>query len=210
MKTRIALTFFLSLLTYIAPLYAQWNVLPEAYFTVVKRNDFGDSWNIATKVGVSLTYQSVSPWGMKSGLYYAFRGYDLGKDFGETEYPPQHNIPNAENKITRHFLQIPLEATYAIDLRSNRQLQFGAGPYIGVSLKDKWKGGYYFGTKESVFSDLQPFDWGVSAFSTLKLNKWDITLGYDLSLGKETKGTHVSANYHSISLGIGYRFSLTK
>lgn len=63
MKARIALTFFLSLLTYIAPLYVQWNVLPEAYFTVVKRNDFGDSWNVATKVGVSLTYQSVSPWG---------------------------------------------------------------------------------------------------------------------------------------------------
>ena len=66
---------------------AQWSISPEIGIASVKRNDFGDSWGTGIKAGLGVGYQFQTNLGLKTGLYYATRGYSLGAAFGHYEYP---------------------------------------------------------------------------------------------------------------------------
>lgn len=187
------------LLLSVTAMHAQWYVSPEMGLASIKRNGFGDSWITGVKVGVGVEYKfNPDKLSLKSGLYYARRGYSLGA----LEYPEMTTV----NKIDRNFLQLPVMLNYSFPLSNDVSLNLAAGPYVGISLKDHWKGGYFWGDK-SEFDDLNRFDWGVSAIVGIEINKrWIINLEYDLSLGEESKNDGINANYHTISLSVGYKF----
>ncbi|MCM0719563.1 PorT family protein [Parabacteroides sp. W1-Q-101] len=189
---------------------AQWSISPEIGIASVKRNDFGDSWGTGIKAGLGVGYQFQTNLGLKTGLYYATRGYSLGAAFGHYEYPSDDYFHELafENKLRRNFLQLPIMLNYSLPLSKDVTFNFAAGPYLGVSVKDYWTGGYY--TEEhdkSVFDGLRAFDWGVSATAGIDVHNWIMSVGYDLSLGKEDKSSGINANYHSMSFNFGYKFS---
>lgn len=189
---------------------AQWSLTPEIGLASVKRNDFGDSWGSGIKAGLGVGYQFSPNIGLKTGLYYATRGYSLGPAFGHYEYPSDDyfNEMAYDNKLRRNFLQIPIMFNYSFPLNKDIILNFSAGPYVGVSVKDYWRGGYYKeGSNDSVFDGLKAFDWGVSATAGLDIHNWVMSVGYDLSLGEEDKSSGINANYHSMSFSFGYKFS---
>jgi len=58
---------------------SRWGITPEGGFAAVNRVGMGSSWRAGVKVGVGVSYQFEPGWiGLKSGLYYANRGYSLG------------------------------------------------------------------------------------------------------------------------------------
>ena len=101
------------------------------------------------------------------------------------------------------------------------------GPYVAYSLKDRyhrdpivfswgddstWDSSTLVGTdqfgdsSESVYQGHRSFDWGMTALVGVEAYRWTTKLQYDLSLGKESRWDQVRANYHTLSLSVGYRF----
>lgn len=199
---------------------AQWSIIPDVGFSVIKRNDFGDGWGTGIKGGVNLEYQMSSNLGMRTGLIYASRGYSLGPAFGRVEYLSEdivYEMPYT-NKLRRNFLQVPVLFIYTHNLNQSLALSFGVGPYVGVSVKDYWEGGYieehYWEENEnecnykSVFEGLNGFDWGITSSAAIDIDQWRVAISYDLSLGEEDKYSGINANYHTLSISVGYKFYL--
>ena len=113
-------------------------------FSIIKRNDFGDGWGTGIKGGLGIENQIYSNFGVRTGLFYASRGYSLGPAFGRYEYSLENVVYEMPytNKLKRNFLQVPLLLTYTHSLNQSLALSFGLGPYVGISVKDYWEGGY--------------------------------------------------------------------
>jgi len=69
--------------------------------------------------------------------------------------------------------------------------------------------GYYNNSGYNSGGD-HSFDWGLSASVGIEVKNWVANLGYDLSLSKEACWDDIGANYHTISLSVGYKFQLGK
>ena len=59
-----------------------------------------------------------------------------------------------------------------------------------------------------LYEEARNFDWGVSSNIGIETNHWYAKLQYDLSLGKEGKNDVIGANYHTLTLSVGYKFGL--
>ncbi len=153
--------------------------------------------------------------------------------------PSQTTTEWYSGSVNRHFLQVPILANFSFDLGKDIRLNVGVGPYFAVSLADRtesyimdsnygmypyyggyygngyyggYYGNYYGGYYNSGYNrrDLRPFDWGVNANIGLEVKQWVVNLGYEVSLGQEYTGETIQANYHSLSLSLGYKFKLGK
>ena len=96
---------------------------------------------------------------------------------------------------------------------------FGVGPYVAFCLKNRfdsnpyYMNGAYPGKYEQyydgfMYGEARNFDWGVSSNIGIETNHWYAKLQYDLSLGKEGKNDVIGANYHTLTLSVGYKFGL--
>ena len=59
-----------------------------------------------------------------------------------------------------------------------------------------------------LYDEARRFDWGVSSNIGIETHHWYAKLQYDLSLGKEGKNDVIGANYHTLTLSVGYKFGL--
>lgn len=128
-------------------------------------------------------------------------------------------------------------------------MHLGVGMYAGVSLSNhsKWGslsstttqptapekmmyhpgysgyGPYEYPYDNTPFSNLNSFDWGVTASFGVEVDNWVMNVGYELSLGDEgdnyslkwvNGGSYevrsIGANYNTLSLTVGYKFKLGK
>lgn len=83
-------------------------ITPEGGFAAVNRVGMGSSWRAGVKVGVGVSYQFEPGWiGLKSGLYYANRGYSLG-DYPRTTESATYVLKEMmTGGITQHFCNCP-------------------------------------------------------------------------------------------------------
>lgn len=215
--------------------HAQWALTPEIGLSAVKSNEgmTNGETTAGVKVGVGLEYNFKPALSIKSGLYYARRGYTTLSILATTvdENEKRSTLYSPDVSLYRNFLQLPVMFNYGLQLNETVKLNFGAGPYIGVSLNDQEKeeglayNTFYSGEisspgyggeisspeKGSYFADRHALDWGVSASVGVEINKrWVANLGYDLSLGEEYKDDGINANYHTLTLSIGYKCRLGK
>lgn len=128
---------------------AQWSVYPEVGMTAVKRIDEGSGkWESGIKAGIGAEFQTGRFFSLKSGLYYAKRGYELdpyiniistrenvtslsgGEVIGGNNYLIQ--MSNGETK--RHFLQIPLLANFHYNINDDIRLNLAVGPYAALCI----------------------------------------------------------------------------
>lgn len=148
---------------------SRWGVTPEAGFAAVNRVGMGSSWRPGVKVGVGVSYQFKPGWiELKSGLYYANRGYSMGTYPRTTETETSVLREMMTGGITQHFLQLPVMADFSWKVSEDVRMHLAVGMYAGVSLKNKT-------------------DWGSS-----------ITVGYSKepeTLGKYTKSTGLGYSY---------------
>jgi len=179
---------------------AQWTIVPESGISVIKKANFGESWNPGLRVGAGVGYELDPQWSVKSGLYYVNRGFKLGQDYAETI---------GVTELTRHFIQMPMMFNYSVPLNENMKLNLAAGPYIAYSLSDNKLGGNFAGTKDNLFNGMSKFDWGISALVGIEINNtWQFNLNYSNSLGEENKHDGVGFDYYTINLSIAYKFKL--
>lgn len=203
---------------------AQVFISPEIGLTAVKRDGFGLGWKPGTKIGAGIQFQiSESLFSIQSGIYYSLKGYSF------FEGPYENNTGSVwfeDASLTRHFLQLPVMARFSWKINESSSIFTGVGPYIGISLQDKWKhnpaivtvGGTYPSEGVNVsgypnsdlYTNPRSFDWGCSAMVGIEANHWIMKIHYDLSLGKESSQDPIATNYHSLTLAVGYKFQLTK
>lgn len=211
-------------------LYAQNVTLaPEFGLSAVQRHGWGQGWRPSAKVGVSADFNLSDYFAIESGLFYTFRGYSIANG---GIYSNENSTWMESVSQTRHFLQIPVLAQFKWALNKNTKMFFGAGPYVAFCLRNKFESNAYFinGTypgKDEQYYDgfvygedamgnsnlflyekARNFDWGFTSNIGIEINDWYAKLQYDLSLGKEGKNDVIGANYHSLTLSVGYKFGL--
>ncbi|MDR3141811.1 MAG: PorT family protein [Tannerellaceae bacterium] len=231
---------FILLMISTGTLKAQWSVTPEAGMTAVKRaGNLNNDWRPAWKLGVGVEYDLNERLSLKSGMYYTQRGYSLSYLYGPNYFPyhtadyyydgggyNQASIRYLSVKINRRFLQVPFMGKYSWGLTEDVKVNIAAGPYIACSTGDNWEwnsfttidhdgygGSYlreYHDGAGSGDGGTRSFDWGLSGSAGIEVKNWAANWGYDLSLAKEARWDDVRANYHTISLSVGYKFNAGK
>ncbi len=178
-----------------------------------------------SRVGFSLGV--IYDWGLSEnfyiqpGLYFTTRGGKLEENYEGETYEEKYNL---------NYLQIPVLASYRIDISDNMQWQINAGPYLayGIGGKVKWEdssdgetesGDYdVFGTTEGDYNEenyeekggLKRFDAGLSFGTGVSFNKLYVGLSYDLGLAniadKDEWGDDYSLKNRNFSVSVGYNF----
>ena len=99
---------------------SRWGITPEGGFAAVNRVGMGSSWRAGVKVGVGVSYQFEPGWiGLKSGLYYANRGYSLG-DYPRTTESATYVLKEMmTGGITQHFLQLDVYKRQGLSILKN-------------------------------------------------------------------------------------------
>lgn len=220
---RKLLLLFIVLVNIFTIARAQLTVTPEVGISAVKRNGFGEGWRPGVKIGAALEYQ-ITPklFSIESGLFYAQRGYSIL----DGPYSNDGTKWMEDVSQTRHFLQLPVLAKFSWQVDKDTKFFLAAGPYIGLCLKNKINsdprvfefttnpqppsiGHTEFGSSNQyLYEHARNFDWGLSAATGMEVKRWVIKLQYDLSLGKESKGDVIGANYHTVTISAGYKFKL--
>ena len=139
---------------------SRWGITPEGGFAAVNRVGMGSSWRAGVKVGVGVSYQFEPGWiGLKSGLYYANRGYSLG-DYPRTTESATYVLKEMmTGGITQHFLQLPVMADFSWKVSKEVRMHFAVGMYAGVSVKNdtNWGSSFTMGySKEPQALGLEP------------------------------------------------------
>lgn len=206
-----------------------FSISPEIGISAVQRHGWGQQWRPSIKVGFSADYNLTKKFAIESGLFYTFRGYSIthGGIYSNETCSWMENVSQ-----TRHFLQLPILAKFKWNINENTKLFWGVGPYIAICLKNDFNSnpfymngtypdemhqyydGYTYGTdqfgnsNQFLYEKSRNFDWGLSSNIGIESNNWVVKFQYDLSLGKEGNNSVITANYHSLSLSIGYKFKL--
>ena len=194
---------------------SRWGITPEGGFAAVNRVGMGSSWRAGVKVGVGVSYQFEPGWiGLKSGLYYANRGYSLG-DYPRTTVGMYagvsvKNDTNWGSSFTMGYSKEPQAlGKYVKSTGLGYSYGYGHSGYDEAESADH------------PFRDVNSFDWGLTTSFGIEVNNWVMNLGYDLSLGDEGGNykidgdnfslyevRSVGANYNTMSLTVGYKFKL--
>lgn len=216
----------------VATAYSQHiSLTPEAGISAVQRYGWGQQWRPSAKIGVSADFALSERFSVESGLFYTFRGYKVNGG----KYSNEHAEWTDNVSQTRHFLQLPVLAKYRWNLDEHTRLFVAAGPYVGVCLGthfdsnpsylswgyDQGYGDLYDGDYQRpaghdqnghsnawLYDEARRFDWGVTGGIGIESGRWVTRLQYDLSLGKESGGDPIGANYHTLTLSVGYKFQL--
>jgi len=210
------------LLVSVSATHAQWSITPEAGLATSKYANAGyDSWKPSVKIGAALEYDFTGGFALQSGLYYTSRGssyVSLRIDDGISD----NGYYSASYAWNRHYLQMPLMAKFSWEIADDVRLSAAAGPYAALELCKDTSGtiyysrdnGYGYGVSYGYYpqssNGLSKFDWGASLAVGVEARRWTTTLGYDVSLGRESDWTSTDINYHTISLSVGYKFKLGK
>lgn len=192
------LCLILALLLHVGLASAQWSVAPEVGLATVRSTGWGESWRPSLKVGAAVEYALKPNFSIESGLYYTQRGNSLA---GILMSPEEYAVMERP-MLVRHMLQIPVTAKFYWEVADDVRLFIGAGPYVGFYVADKWRNTYYY--KDLDYG--KTFDWGVSASAGVEIKRWFFRLGYDLALGGFGGGDAINANYHQVTLSVGYKF----
>lgn len=209
--------------------YAQWSVTPEAGITAV--NPAGsERWNSSFKFGASVEYDLNDFFTLKSGLLYTKRAETaLGMSVLEREDEINEVLFYGYDR-NRGYLQLPLMLKIGWNISEDIRLSLGAGAYAAYRVKTSGtgygiynNGGYGYSEygnggygaygsvgywPEGVSNNVRKLDWGATLSVGIEVKQWVMNLGYDLSLGKINKYDSIGANFHTISLSLGYKFRL--
>lgn len=124
---------------------------------------------VGYRLGIILDSRICENFYFQPGLYFTSLGAKL-------------EVSDEKVTVNLHYLQLPILASYRIELTDQMKVHLNAGPYVAVGLAGKQKAD---GIKVNAFSDeggLNRFDAGLSFGTGLSINKFYFGLGYDLGL----------------------------
>lgn len=229
------LLFVLAFAGLFASANAQVSVTPEVGIGANMRTNLVDNkWKPTVKVGAAVEFPVSGVFSFQTGLYYMQKGFsDITPAYSNASARWMENVT-----VKRHLLQVPIMAKLIWQVGEKTSLFWAGGMYIGgcvgtsttrsrmFAWYDSENGdwteivagtGYVDGTNrtnEDIFKERytydKNFDWGVSSNVGVEVNKVVMKAGYDLSLGKESELDNISANYHTLSLSVGYKFNIGK
>ena len=203
------LLFVLAFAGLFASANAQVSVTPEVGIGANMRTNLVDNkWKPTVKVGAAVEFPVSRVFSFQTGLYYMQKGFsDITPAYSNASARWMENVT-----VKRHLLQVPIMAKLTWQVGEKTSLFWAGGMYEIVAGT-----GYVDGTNrtnEDIFKERytydKNFDWGVSSNVGVEVNKVVMKAGYDLSLGKESELDNISANYHTLSLSVGYKFNIGK
>lgn len=175
---------------------AQWSVAPEVGLSAMW-SQANDCSRPVVKIGAAVEYAIKPNFSIESGLYYTQRG-----DSWIYSRPDPVIAIAEEVETVRHLIQLPVMACFSWQVAKDTRLFISVGPYVGAYVADRWKDCHYY--EGGDIGDW--FDWGLSASGGVEIGRWFFRLGYDLSLGGYGGGDGINANYHQVTLSVGYKF----
>lgn len=77
--------------------------------------------------GVSVDYNIIKSFSITSGLYYIGKGFRGNQNMQEASAA-------TESKVTAHYIQVPLLASWRIEAQTGARFHFNVGPYFAYGL----------------------------------------------------------------------------
>lgn len=165
-------------------------------------------------VGLTGEYTWGGRWNLQSGLIFSAKGIN-----GLAAILPEKTTAAAFD-LRLYYLEIPVMLRYRIPLAEQIALLPAVGPYFACGVGGTAQmngmnipsGSYSENPFQSTgnFRGLDRFDWGLAFAVTARAYRWDITLGYELGLYKNSMGplTGSDLRNRNLSVTLGYRFCL--
>lgn len=209
-----AFIFSLFILFCVDNVFAQWYVTPEVGMSAIKdpNTTIGDvQWLPSWNAGIGIDYEFGSGWDISSGVSFSQKKWNhktLTEEF------------SASYKGKNVTFSVPFLVKKYVPIGNDVRLFVAVGPYIGCSFSNKsddvfctleeQKEQFYVSYHQEQSKYDSYFDWGVMAKVGIEVNNWIFNMGYDVDLTKIYEYEKIDAKYHTLSLGIGYRFRLPK
>lgn len=147
--------------------------------------------SIGYNVGVSLDMPIFESLYVQSGAYFTMKG-------GKNKY-------DNDKKLTTHYLEIPVLASYRYNISDNTQIQLNFGPYFAFGLTGKYKN---HGSEWECFDDneLKRFDMGLQLGTGVTIKKFYLGLGYDFGLTNISQDSSDNMKNGNFFIQAGYNF----
>lgn len=183
------------------------------------KDDAAKKLKVGYQVGLSAEYAFTDDFYLQSGVFFVTKGIRLKGKSGVFE-----DESHLSQAIELQYLQLPVLATYKIELLTDTKVFFNAGPYIayGIGGKTTTKYRYVNSTREDgrrkidSFGDnrMKKFDYGFKYSIGLEFEKflfeWSYELGFVDITDSDNEINLIFNNKHfrnqGLSLSAGYKF----
>ena len=162
-------------------------------------NDFRTGF----QAGIATDINIVRSFSLNSGVFYTQKGY-------KTEYSDYRGSVSSRNNA--QYIEVPLLASYRVELSDAAQLQLNLGPYFAFGIAGKLDVTNTFpnGTSYSIdsfdeYDGMKKFDSGVSVGFAMTYSQIYAGISYERSLMNVSNTTEKYQN-GSISMVIGYNY----
>lgn len=190
------------------------------YSTSMNVEDVADKkLKVGYQVGLTAEYAFTENFYLQSGVFFVTKGVKIKGKTGNSE-----NEKSYSQSINLQYLQLPLLATFKLEMDTDIKAYFGVGPYIayGIGGKSNTTNRYVDPTRADEGDNLNSFgdnrmkelDFGFKYNVGLEFEKFLFEWGYDFGLmnieRKNSKINSLLNNKHfknkGISLSVGYKF----
>lgn len=204
------ISILLLVLCCVNSVFAQWSVTPEAGVAAVKRIGT-DDWSARVRAGVGVEYDLSKLFSIKSGLYYANRGFSHNSMYMLAEEGTNADaIPVfSQIKPSQGYLQIPLLAKFNWNICGDVRFNVAIGPYLGYrihtggdeliySAYNNNYGDYGYGDYgNGNYGDYGYGGYGVVSHDLPEHGGYKFDWGANLAVGMEVKNWVMNLTYES-------------
>lgn len=160
--------------------------------------------------GVSVDFNFVRSFGINSGLFFVQKGVTTDGDF--FNLGTGQMAEKIDSRITANFIQLPIYASYKLNLTDADRFQLFFGPYIeyGVygkaTTKFKYMDGKDYKATVNIYDDSQykRFQMGLGLGISMTHQQWVLGVQYQWNLTDIASG--YPDHWNNFNISIGYNF----
>ncbi|MCQ2975838.1 MAG: PorT family protein [Bacteroidales bacterium] len=179
--------------------------------------DFGfrAGFNLAKHISDASSNTIIKP-GLNLGLIVDINLIDdlyLRPGFEFTMKGNRQKVVGTEHKwrINQNYFQIPIDIAYKLGINKNFDIDFQAGPFMGIGFcgKAKFKDDNGNTTDHKTFKSdgtYKRFDFGLNFGAGVDIDQFYFGMGYDLSLLNLTDNTRYKQKNGVLMFNVGYNF----
>lgn len=162
--------------------------------------------------GVSLDFNFVKSFGINSGLFFVQKGVTMDSDL--FDFADDMMVEKIDSKITANFIQLPVYASYRLNLTEMDRFQFFFGPYFEYGIygkattKLKEINGKTYRASVNIYDDSQfkRFQMGLGLGIAMTHRQWVLGVQYQWNLTDIASG--YPDHWNNFNISIGYNFNL--
>ena len=153
-------------------------------------------------IGVTVDFPLSKLFHIKSGVFYTEKGF-LDKNLWTWDENYGYRVYLDHSNYSAGYIEVPVLASFRIDLCEKHQLQLNVGPYFAYGVAED----YFKSASDGGFELDKKFDYGIQASVYLRFsNHYLIGGGYEFGLAKPFDDWAYDNKNNNLFINVGYVF----